>query len=172
MLGKRVLTLVKTREIKGKTFNQFKLILVGFFVTLLVGCSGIPYAVIDGSRAKITDVNTYPVYISGIDGKLYFERHFVRNIEPGKHQVRLTTTKPAKSGGSMKESITIEIDFKPCKRYLIQARHDKNKQFSNRYWKPEIIRLEDVGGCKVEDGQTEVQLQSSKVADNAKVISL
>ena len=46
----------------------------------LSGCATKPYAIIDGSRSKVTDQHSYDVIISGIDGKMYFGENKTKNV--------------------------------------------------------------------------------------------
>jgi hypothetical protein len=123
------------------------------FASLLFGCSSVPYAIIDGSRASKTDNLSYNVIVTGVDGKLTFFDEPTKNIKPGTHTIRVTTTKPGKP--TMKDSKTWLLDAKPCKRYVVAAKHDENKRFSNKYWELDLIRVEDIGGCKVPEPEKE-----------------
>lgn len=114
----------------------------------VVGCSNIPYAIIDGSRSKVTDIDSQNVMITGIDGRMYFDSYFVRNIEPGEHTIRLTSTR-INSKGKLLSHKNIKLDAKPCKRYVVAAKHDKNKRFTNKHWEVEVLRVEDIPWCKL-----------------------
>ena len=108
------------------------LLVAGLFS--LVGCSNIPYAIIDGSRSKVTDVNSSNVIITGIDGQMHFDMDATKNIEPGVHTIRLSSTRLSRRSGRQSHR-EIQIDAKPCKRYVVAAKHDGDKRFSHNFGK-------------------------------------
>ncbi|MCW9016400.1 MAG: hypothetical protein OQJ89_05510 [Kangiellaceae bacterium] len=114
----------------------------------VVGCSNIPYAIIDGSRSKITDVDSHNVMITGIDGRMYFDSDTVKNIEPGEHTIRLASTR-INARGMLLSYKDIKLDAEPCKRYVVAAKHDKNKRFSNKHWEVKVLRVEDIPWCEI-----------------------
>ncbi|ACV25532.1 hypothetical protein [Kangiella koreensis] len=120
---------------------------------LLSGCATGPYAIIDGSQSKITAKNSYDVIITGINGKMYFNGQKIKNIDVGPHYVQLTSTKAGSRGDISYQSWYFNAE--PCKRYVVVANHDKDKQFSNNYWEVELLRVESIGGCKVSEDDKE-----------------
>ena len=114
---------------------------------LLSGCKTAPYAIIDGSQSKVTDQHSYDVIISGVDGKMYFGANKTKNVEPGSHYVRLTSTKQSRRG-----DVTYQpwyFNAEACKRYIVAAKHSDNKKFSNKYWEVEVLRVEPILSCEL-----------------------
>ena len=140
-------TIEKTR---GSIFELGSVVKLGLFIgtlTSVVGCSNVPYAIIDGSQSKVTDVDSHNLLVTGIDGKMYFDSATVKNVEPGERTIRLASTRISARGKRVSYK-DIKLDAKPCKRYVVAAKHDKNKRFTNRYWEVEILRIEDIPWCR------------------------
>ena len=113
---------------------------------LIVGCSSKPYAIIDGSQSKITDDNSHDIVITGVDGKMLFDGMKTRKIDPGFHYTQLTSVKSGRRGDVTYQPWSLNAE--PCKRYVIAAKHSKDKKFSNKYWDVELLRIEPILHCE------------------------
>lgn len=149
-------------SLSGMRRVVLKPVLMALAASFLGACSNIPYAIIDGSRSNIADTSSYNIKVTGIDGKLTFLDETVKTIKPGTHRIRLTTTKPSRP--TMKDSKTWLLEALPCKRYIVAAKHDRNKRFTNKYWEVDLIRVEDIGGCKVPDPKNDAEVTAEPKA--------
>ena len=84
---------------------------------LAAGCTT-PYSRVDGDRYFLTNLDTYPVIVTRIDGEST-PLHGPALIEPGRHEVtvRAFPTRYQHFG----EERTITLDVAPCTRYWLVA---------------------------------------------------
>ena len=82
---------------------------------VLQGC-GTTYPELLGQRYFVTNLDTYPVLISSVDGKGSLITPVV--VDPGMRRITVQGT-PGGSGVSQLE--TFMLDVKPCMRYYIVA---------------------------------------------------
>ncbi len=134
-------------------------IFTAIILLIISRCASKPYAIIDGSKSRAADSYSYDIVITGVDGKMLLDGLKVRNVEPGPHTFQLITTKKDKYGDYTYQLIT--IDTEPCKRYVIAAKHDRDKKFSNKFWEVEVLRVEPVPRC-----EKLLQEQKQQASDN------
>ena len=120
-------------------------ILLLSFALLFSACSTKPWSVIDGSRSNEIYKKNRDVYISGIDGKAYFDNLKSISVEPGFHYLKLTTTKPDRNGT---HTYTVfPIVTQPCVRYLVTAQHESGARYDNESWEVRVLREEPIESC-------------------------
>ena len=108
---------------------------------LLGGCANSPYAVIDGTQSKISDLNNYNVKIVSIDGKMQFGKH-KKNVKPGFHYINVVTTKKIRSKST--EVQMFPVNAKECMRYVVSAQH---KNGSADEWEVKLLREVPIPSC-------------------------
>ncbi|MCO7227509.1 hypothetical protein [Pleionea sp. CnH1-48] len=123
-----------------------KLLTAASAVLLLSACANKPWSEVDGSRSKGADPKNYDVFISGIDGKLYYDNMKMRTMEPGFRYLRLTSTKPDRKGRYTYNPFAMQA--KPCVRYIVSAQHDSNINYDNKQWKVVVLREEPIKSCE------------------------
>lgn len=110
-------------------------------VALLQGCAtGTVYPELVGQRYFVTNLDTYPVLISSVDGRSSLVTPV--QVDPGVRTVTVQGT-PGGAGNSMLE--TFKIDVKPCTRYYIVAVKANRLDSS---FQPKIDYEEPLAGCK------------------------
>jgi hypothetical protein len=85
---------------------------------VLAGCASPPYARLEGARYFHTNLDTYPVIVSAVDGASTSANIPVL-VEPGRHAVRVQ----ALPNGVQRfgEIRTVSLDLAPCTRYWLVA---------------------------------------------------
>ncbi len=106
---------------------------------LLQGC-GTTYPQLVGERYFVTNLDTYPVLISSVDGRSSLTVPF--QVEPGLRRIVLQGT-PGGAGYSALETFT--LDVKPCTRYYIVG--VKASRLDSRFT-PKIDYEEPLAGCR------------------------
>ncbi|NVJ60084.1 MAG: hypothetical protein HWE27_06835 [Gammaproteobacteria bacterium] len=122
-----------------------KLVMVVILGVLVSACANKPWSVIDGSMSRATDSQNYDVYITGVDGKLYFDNMKIRNVDSGFRLLQLTTSKPDRKGRYTYTSFPIIT--KPCVRYFVSAQHESNLTYENKRWAVLVLREEPIESC-------------------------
>lgn len=108
---------------------------------ILQGCAaGTTYPELVGRRYFVTNLDTYPVLISSVDGRSTVITPV--QVDPGLRRVTVQGL-PGGAGNSMLE--TFELDVKPCTRYYIVAVKANPLDAS---FKPKIDYEEPLAGCK------------------------
>jgi hypothetical protein len=113
---------------------------------VLAGCAAgesKPYAIIDGTKTRGVDVDTYEVLVFAVDGQLYPRGKREQRLTPGFHYLELVTTKRDKTG--LVSRLPFAISAKPCVRYYVVAKHEKT--LSDVRWRPVVIDEEPIAGC-------------------------
>jgi len=105
---------------------------------LLQGC-GTTYPQLVGTRYFVTNIDTYPVLISSVDGRSTLT--VPAQVEPG---LRRVTVQGPPGGAGNSELETFELDVKPCTRYYIVA--VKANPLDSRFT-PRIDFEQPLAGC-------------------------
>ncbi len=107
-------------------------------------CATTPYSdsQLDGRRYHTTNIDTYPVLISKVDGVSPPLRENPVRVQPGKRSVVVE----APPGGALRQgdSRTIELDVAPCTRYYLVAQ--KTSRLASDF-EVRIDHREPVSGC-------------------------
>lgn len=124
-------------------------------ILMLGGCAAKPYAIIDGTRAKISDGDNFDVNIISIDGKMNFQGDVV-NVEPGFHNINLRTTKKLKS--KVSDLQVFPVFAKECFRYEISAQH---RSSLSDEWEIKVLREVEIPSCTPSDKELEPEVLPS-----------
>ncbi|MDO6694837.1 hypothetical protein Q4574_16185 [Aliiglaciecola sp. 3_MG-2023] len=135
-------------------------------LTLLSGCASTPYAIIDGTRSKASDLDNYDVTIVSIDGKMEVGKQ-VENIEPGFHYINLATTKKVRS--KVTEFRMFPLDAKECMRYVVTAQHDNSLDDE---WEVKLLREEPILSCTPSEKSEKEDVLPAYLAPNLATICI
>jgi hypothetical protein len=92
---------------------------IGFAAALLGGCATpYGYSQLDGRRYVQTNIDTYPLQVTAVDGKSTPLTGPVR-IEPGAHQIAVQTFPDKVHRLGIERTLT--LDVKPCTHYYLVA---------------------------------------------------
>lgn len=126
-------------------------VLVG--IILLGGCAAKPYAIIDGTQSKKSDLDNYDISIVSIDEKMEFGKQ-IKNVKPGFHYINLLTTKNIRSKNSKPQMFP--VDAKECMRYVVTAQHTNGMSDE---WEVKLLREVPILSCTPsEKTQEEIQI--------------
>jgi hypothetical protein len=106
---------------------------------LLQGCAASPYPELVGQRYFVTNIDTYPVLISSVDGKSSVTVPV--RVDPG---IRRITVQGTPGGAGVSDLETFTLDVKPCTRYYIVA--VKASPLESRFT-PRIDFEQALAGC-------------------------
>jgi hypothetical protein len=121
---------------------------------VLSGCAARqPYAELTGRAGASPGLDISSVDITGIDGKLLFDKKTWREVTPGPHFVQVLTTRKVRR--SDQQPAYLPLRAEPCMRYYIVARHASGLEASPTDWAPEIARVEPIEGCKADEKSVE-----------------
>ena len=109
----------------------------------LAGCATTPYSELYGYRYYVTNIDTYSVIVSKVDGKSTPLR-MTTLVDPGLHKI--VVQGPPTVTNRYGEEREISLDVKPCTRYYLVAR--KDNRLSNDF-EVKIDYVEPVPGCAV-----------------------
>ncbi|GAC13678.1 hypothetical protein [Aliiglaciecola lipolytica] len=135
-------------------------------VIVLSGCVARPYAIIDGTRSKASDLDNYDITIVSIDGKMEVGTQ-VKNVKPGFHYINVVTTKNLRS--KVYEPRMFPVDAKECMRYVVTAQHDNNLVDD---WEVKLLREEPILSCTPSEKEPEVETIPSYLAPNQTAVCI
>ena len=119
----------------------------------LSGCaSSKPYAELTGRTGASPGLDISSVDITGIDGRMLFDRKTWREVTPGPHFLQVLTTRKVRRGDQEPASMLLVAE--PCVRYYIVARHASAVGSTATDWAPEVARTEPIEDCKAEEKKT------------------
>ena len=108
---------------------------------LAAGCATTtPYSQLSGKRYHLAPIDTYPVFVTRVDGTSYLDDPVL--VEPGRHKVVLQGPPGAASRIGVER--TLDLDVKPCVRYYLVAR--KQNRLADDF-EPIVDHEEPVPGC-------------------------
>ncbi|WJG11007.1 hypothetical protein [Aliiglaciecola sp. LCG003] len=126
------------------------IVLIG--IVFLGGCAFKPYAIIDGTQSKESDLDNYDVSIVSIDGKIEFGKQ-IKNVKPGFHYINILTTKQIRSKSSKPQMFP--VDAKECMRYVVTAQHTNGMSDE---WEVKLLREVPILSCTPSE-KTQEELQ-------------
>lgn len=137
--------------------------------TLLTSaCASQPWSEVTGDWQNVASKDQYNVNITGVNGKLKFDNQQKHTFEPGKVELRLTTTKQGQTVGQnldRNRNKTVELDLKPCVRYYMGAQHESSLSSNVQDWQPVILKQETISSCeKLLDKKSEPNLKETKLS--------
>ena len=118
-------------------------LITALLAAVLAGCSTYPEnaSYLYGERLYPTNIHTYPIVITAIDGQSTVSRLVPVPVEPGERIIQLLA---APVGGfRFPETRELRLKVEPCKRYFIVAERDHSLQHN---WRPVMEHVEDAGG--------------------------
>ena len=105
------------------------------FSFLLSACAvNQPSSIIDSTWIKKVDRLNHRILISEIDGVRIIDQHRIRRLEPGNHQLRVSSTKHGCCGRNRATDYTLEV--KACTKYYLSAQH--KKIYDNDDWEVKV----------------------------------
>ena len=118
-------------------------LITALLAAVLASCSTYPEnaSYLYGELLYPTNIHTYPIVITAIDGQSTVSRLVPVPVEPGERIIQLLA---APVGGfRFPETRELRLKVEPCKRYFIVAERDHSLQHN---WRPVMEHVEDAGG--------------------------
>ena len=120
--------------------------------TLLTSaCASQPWSEVSGNLDQTAKKNLYSANIIGVNGESNVSKTNRRTVEPGKVQLRLSTTKPSLTVGNaiaQYNNKTVELTLEPCVRYYVVAEHTNSSSFNKKEWQPLVLKKQPIKSCQ------------------------